>query len=56
MSVCLVDYPDLIRQELGVPENLKIVLGICLGHPVQGHPLNMFRSERRPLEEAVRFR
>lgn len=54
-AIMLVAYPDLIRQELAVPQDLLLVLGIALGYPVQEHPSNLFRSDRRPVEEAVRF-
>jgi len=55
VAVTLVAHPDLIRQELKIPENLSIVIGIALGHADPGHPQNQFRSPRRTVKEAVSF-
>jgi nitroreductase len=30
-------YPELVRRELGVPEELAVVIGIALGHAEEGH-------------------
>jgi len=56
VAVTLAAHPDLIRKELGIPETLAIVIGIALGHPDPDHPQNKFRSTRRSLGEAVRFK
>ncbi len=55
VAVTLAAHPDLIRQELGVPENLSIVIGIALGRPDPESPQNRFHSQRRKLEETVTF-
>ena len=52
----LVIYPDLIRKTIDIPEDLKIVIGIALGYGNSSAIQNRFRSERRSLDEAVRFR
>lgn len=52
----LVSYPELIRSELGIPENLSIVIGIALGYGDLNHPLNQVKSNRRPVEEIVVFK
>jgi nitroreductase len=52
----LVSYPDLIRAELGIPDHLLILIGIALGYRDQQHPLNQYRSSRRPLQEVVRLK
>jgi nitroreductase len=56
VAVTLAAHPDLIRKELGIPDNLAIVIGIALGYPDPGHPQNKFKSSRRKLEEAVKFK
>jgi nitroreductase len=56
VAVTLAAHPDLIRKELGIPDNLAIVIGIALGYPDPDHPQNKFRSTRRRVEEAVRFK
>jgi nitroreductase len=55
IAINLVVYPDLLRDELGVPEQLLVVIGIALGYPDATDPEDAFRSARRPLSEAVRF-
>jgi nitroreductase len=55
-AVMLVAYPDILRAELDIPEDLSIVLGVALGYGDPDHPQNRFRSPRRPLQEVVRFR
>lgn len=51
----LVSYPDLIRAELKIPDDLSIIIGIALGYSDEQHPQNKFRSPRRPVQEVVRF-
>jgi nitroreductase len=51
-----VPYPDLLHQELQIPDNLMLVLGIALGYADPDNPINKFRSYRRPIQEAVTFR
>ena len=54
-AVSLVAYPELIRQELGIPDNLMILVGIALGYAKPDDPANKPRSLRRPVEEVVRI-
>jgi nitroreductase len=55
IAVNLVSYPDVIRSELGIPEELMIVIGIGLGYPDNGDRGDAFRSSRRRLEDVVTF-
>ncbi|MEN6351760.1 MAG: nitroreductase [Syntrophomonas sp.] len=52
-AIMLVQYPDIIRESLSIPENLAIVLGIALGYGDEGSIHNRFRTGRRPLAEVV---
>jgi nitroreductase len=52
----LVSYPELIRTELEIPEDLSIIIGIALGYSDTQHPQNKFRSPRRDIREVVRFK
>ena len=52
----LAIYPDMIRAELEIPEDLSIVIGVALGYGDAKHPQNKFRSSRRTIEEVVRFK
>ena len=54
-AVNLVAYPDLIRAELGIPEELAVVIGVALGRADADALINRFRSTRRPLAEVVRL-
>lgn len=54
-AITLAAHPDLIRQELKIPDDLSIVIGIALGRADPGHPQNQYRSPRRTVQEAVRF-
>jgi hypothetical protein len=48
-------YPDLIRKHLNLSASRKIVVGIALGYPDSGAPVNAFRTGREPLEKIVRW-
>jgi nitroreductase len=54
-AVMLVNYPEVLRKELKIPDNLKVVIGIAIGHVDETNAINNFRSARSPLEEVVRF-
>jgi nitroreductase len=50
-----VVYPDLIRKELGIPEDRLIALGIAIGYPDWDDPVNEERRGREPLDTMARF-
>lgn len=52
----LVSQPDILRQELEIPENLNIITGIGLGYPNPKSIINTYRSPRRPIQEVVRYK
>jgi nitroreductase len=54
-AVTTVNYPEVLRKELSIPENLKVVIGIAIGHVDESNGINNFHSARSPLEEVVRF-
>lgn len=55
VAVNLVCYPDVIRNELGIPEELLVVIGVALGYADRSDPADGFRSARRPFAEAVKL-
>ncbi len=55
-AVMLAAYPELIRAELIIPDHLAIVIGLALGHPDPGNPVNNFRTERRPIDTVATFK
>ncbi len=48
-------FPDIVRRVLNIPQTKKIVIGIAIGYPDPDKPAAVFRSERAPLEEILRF-
>lgn len=50
-----VNYPNVIRDALGIPASKIIVLGISIGYPNWSDPINQFRSERESLDEVTKW-
>jgi nitroreductase len=50
-----VVYPDIIRKELGIPEDKLIALGIAIGYPDKKNPINKDRRDREPLDTVAKF-
>lgn len=44
-----------LHDELGIGEDRDILCGISFGYADIAHPANAFRTDRAPLQEAVRF-
>ncbi len=55
VAFAIVAYPELIRAQLGVPDNLSVVIGIALGKEDESHIQNSYKSPRRPLANVVRL-
>ena len=49
-------FDDDIKEELNIPENKKVVLGIAVGYSDPQAPINQARSEREPLKALVKWR
>ena len=54
-AVTLAQYPEVLRKELNIPENLKLTIGIAIGYIDGENPINSFRSSRVSIDETVRF-
>ncbi len=50
-----VVYPDIIRQELKIPADKVIALGIAIGYPDWKNPVNEDYRDREPLDEICKF-
>lgn len=48
-----VQYPDILRKSLNIPENKLIAIGIAIGYPDPDAPVNRFRREREPVDSFV---
>lgn len=54
-QAALAEYPDIVRNILGIDEQFQIVCGMALGYADGNHPANSFRLERAPVEEFTRW-
>jgi len=50
-----VNYPDIIRKYVPIPEEKKILVAVAIGYPDEGAMVNRFRSNREPLENVVHW-
>lgn len=55
LQASITDYPDAIRDFLGLPDNKLLVLGISLGYPDSNSRQNTYQSARVSLNDFVRF-
>jgi nitroreductase len=44
-----MQYPDVLRKALDIPDSKLFVIGISIGYPDEEDPINQMRSEREPL-------
>ncbi|MBW1789819.1 MAG: nitroreductase [Deltaproteobacteria bacterium] len=51
----IVDYPDVIRDVVGIPDSKRIIVGIAIGYPDEDHPVNHVKCPRERIEEMVTF-
>ena len=51
----LTDYAGEIKRFLGVPDSMRLVLGISIGYPQKGDKANSYRTERAETYEIVRW-
>ena len=49
-------FDDDIKEELNIPEEKQVVIGMAVGYRDPDAPINQPRSERVPLEDVVRWR
>jgi nitroreductase len=54
-AITLTLYPDVLRRELKIPDNLKITIGIAVGYADKENGINKFVSSRRSLDDTIRF-
>jgi hypothetical protein len=48
-------YPDIIRRELLIPDELRILCGVSFGYEDPTVPANRTRQSREPIETNVTF-
>lgn len=54
-AIMLAAYPDIIREELQIPDDLAVVIGIALGYGDPDNIQNKYTTKRRPLDEFTKF-
>jgi nitroreductase len=54
-QAALSSWPDIVREQLGLPADRLIVCGISFGFEDASHPANKFRTNRAPLETVVQW-
>ncbi len=50
-QVSIADYPDLVREVTGIPDDHLLLCGLALGYPDEDHPVNRYRTEREKVED-----
>jgi nitroreductase len=45
-QAALAEYPDIIREELALPEGKLVVSGMALGYPDMTQAINQYRTAR----------
>lgn len=56
LQAAIVNYPDAIRDFLGIPDTKLLVLGILLGYPDGDAPINAYHSTRVSVDDFVTWR
>jgi nitroreductase len=55
VQVSIAGYPDVIRTQLGISEDMRILCGISIGYPDPEFGANFLHVPRNPLSDNVRF-
>lgn len=53
IQASITNYPDAIRQSLGIPGTGMVLVGVSLGYPDPEAPINSYRSSRVSLDDFV---
>ena len=51
----LGEYPDIVKDTLGIESNWKLIGGMALGYKDMNHPVNQYRTTRENLENFCHF-
>lgn len=54
-QACWAPYHAIIRERLGVPDDLSFACALALGHEDESAPANRLRTARAPVAEFARF-
>lgn len=51
----LAEYPQIVKEVLGYPQDAILVCGMALGYADEGAVINSYRTAREPVETFTRF-
>lgn len=54
-QAALGEYPEIVKKELGYPEEKKLVVGMALGYEDENALVNSYRTPREEVEQFTRF-
>ncbi|MBW1781336.1 MAG: nitroreductase [Deltaproteobacteria bacterium] len=49
----IVDYPEEVREIVGIPDSKHVIIGMTIGYPDWNHPINSLKTERDALEDLL---
>ncbi|MDT5338219.1 MAG: hypothetical protein QOD90_3724 [Mycobacterium sp.] len=55
VQVSIAGYPEIIREQLGIGEEMRILCGVSIGYADPDFPANTLDVPRSPLEENITF-
>jgi nitroreductase len=55
VQVAIAGYPEIIHEQLDIPEQFTILCGLSVGYPDPDFPANNIRLGRQPIENNVVF-
>jgi nitroreductase len=55
VEVSIAGYPETVREQLGISEEMRVLCGVAIGYPAADFPANALRVPRNPLGDNVRF-
>ncbi len=55
VQVSIAGYPDTLREELGIGDEMRVLCGLAIGYPDPDFPANALDVPRNPLADNVTF-
>ena len=55
VQVSVAGYPDVLREHLGIADDMRILCGVSIGYPDPGFACNQLHVPRNPLEKNFVF-
>jgi len=55
VQVSIVGYPEIVREQLNIPQEYAILSGLAIGYPDPTFPACNLRTERNPIDHNVVF-